>query len=453
MSLLSSKLIAINIVDVADGKFAAGNTSNVRDEKESRIKLLESQVEDLKQWRASLLADITAPRAIRSPPSTRSASPVRSDDLHSSETSASLYSSPKIKPVHNKPVLGQDTALKDVTPAGDNRSDTDIASRIMSIIQSYGQNEENETGDTWLGRFKFEPRVRKAVDAGIPVPLVLPAFPWKSVNKQEKVLGALPDLGEVLGLGRLNNLCEDIQQIYPPGARVTITSDGLVYNDLLGISDEEVFNYGAALRRIPGEQGYQNIDFIRIMNLLGLTDQATMTKEEYLETVGSTRDTLVEKFLDPTFIATDAIEEDRDINLTYCGYLKFLAKDLRHSPVTAGIVGKNEYRRVVKRVAQDMITRGKAFAAAIEYALPDHSALTESHDVVEKDGRPFYFRDRSDLWAWEGVDFDILYPKTLIVKARAVEGGEAPKLGKREMSKLKAFSKGFSPVITTGFAA
>lgn len=146
----------------------------------------------------------------------------------------------------------------------------------------------------------------------------------------EKVLGALPDLGEVLGLGRLNHLCENIEEIYEPGARVTITSDGLVYNDLLGISDEEVYDYGATLRRIPREQGCKNIDFIRIMNLLGLTDQDVMTKEEYLETVDSVRETLVERFLDPTFIATDTIEEDRDINLTYCGYLKFLSKDLKY---------------------------------------------------------------------------------------------------------------------------
>lgn len=37
----------------------------------------------------------------------------------------------------------------------------------------------------------------------------------------------------------------------------------------------------------------------------------------------------------------------------------FLAKDLRHSAITAGITGKNDYKRVVKRVAHDMITRGK----------------------------------------------------------------------------------------------
>ncbi|TVY73421.1 Spore wall maturation protein DIT1 [Lachnellula suecica] len=368
-----------------------------------------------------------------------SLSSANTEDFRLSETGASPVWSPRIKPVQNNPPKNKSEILK---PLNSKVGDLDITSRIMTIIQGYGQNEENSSGDAWLGRFKFEARVRKAVDHNTPILLVLPAFPWKSVNKVEKVLGALPDLGEVLALGRLNNLCEDIEQIYEPGARVTITSDGLVYNDLLGIPDEEVYEYGAALRRIPAEKEYVNIDFIRIMNLLGLTDQISMTKEEYLQTVGGVRETLVERFLDPTFIATDAIEEDRDINLTYCGYLKFLAKDLKYSPVTAGVIGKNEYRRAVKRVAQDMIIRGKAFAAAIDWALPDHvrlsihrstglnklsfplvpqinhfsmtpwhcciavtakgefrtahkTALVDTHDLVEHEGRPSYFRDRS----------------------------------------------------------
>lgn len=324
MSLLSSKLIAINVVDVPDSKFAAS------DDRESRLQLLESQVQDLKQWKTSFLPTVTTADMPGSPSSSSTLSSVHSGDFNPSETSPSLLPSPRLKPIESKPVQLKLDTLRSLEPARVLKSDADVTSRIMTIIQSYGQNEENGSGDIWLGRFRFEPRVRKAVDKGVPIPLVLPAFPWKSVNKPEKVLGAVPDLGEVLGLGRLNNLCEDIQEIYPPGARVTITSDGLVYNDLLGISDEEVFEYGLALRRIPDEMGYKNIDFIRIMNLLGMTDQTIMTKEEYLATVGDAREILVEKYLDPTFIATDAIEEDTDINLTYRGYLKFLAKDLRY---------------------------------------------------------------------------------------------------------------------------
>lgn len=37
----------------------------------------------------------------------------------------------------------------------------------------------------------------------------------------------------------------------------------------------------------------------------------------------------------------------------------FLSKDLRHSPITKDSTGKNDYKRIVKRVATDMIIRGK----------------------------------------------------------------------------------------------
>lgn len=329
MSVLSSKLIAINIVDVADGSLLASDIAGSRQDKDGRLRLLENQVDELKKWKASMLPKpVTASiEELESPSSAESVSSVHSRDFDGSELSSSLLLSPKIHPeqVEINPEL-----QKSLKHPGPLKPTAEITTRIMSIIESYGQNEENSSGIGWLGYSTFEPRVRKAVDNKVHVPLVLPAFPWKSVNKVEKVLGALPDLGEELALARLNNLCEDIQAIYPPGAKVTITSDGLVYNDLLGISDEEVFHYGAALRRIAEEREYEHLGFIRIMNLLGLTDKAHMTKEEYLESVGNIREALVEKYLDPTFIATEAIEQDRDISLTYCGYLKFLAKDLRY---------------------------------------------------------------------------------------------------------------------------
>src|SRR6201996_738089 len=110
------------------------------------------------------------------------------------------------------------------------RPAADMTSRILEIIKCYGQNEKNTDNIEWLGQAKFEPIIRKHVDNGEIIPLVLPAFPWKSVNKVEKVIGHLPDLGEELALGRLNQVCLDIGKIYAPGAYVLITSDGLVYN-------------------------------------------------------------------------------------------------------------------------------------------------------------------------------------------------------------------------------
>lgn len=60
--------------------------------------------------------------------------------------------------------------------------------------------------------------------------MCLPAFPFKSPNTQSKVLGRLPDKGEEFAMAHLNGLCLAVKDIYPPGAKLTIVSDGLVYN-------------------------------------------------------------------------------------------------------------------------------------------------------------------------------------------------------------------------------
>ena len=60
----------------------------------------------------------------------------------------------------------------------------------------------------------------------------LPAFPFKSTNKVYKVLGTLPDKAEELALERLNSICVRVKEIYIPGARITIISDGITYNGM-----------------------------------------------------------------------------------------------------------------------------------------------------------------------------------------------------------------------------
>src|SRR5262249_36368905 len=71
------------------------------------------------------------------------------------------------------------------------------------------------------------PRVRSALAARAPVRMVLPAFPAKSANRT-KTLGPLPDLGEELALRFLQERCDAVRGRYPPGAKLTICSDGRV---------------------------------------------------------------------------------------------------------------------------------------------------------------------------------------------------------------------------------
>lgn len=103
-----------------------------------------------------------------------------------------------------------------------------VVTAIMDILEKFSLQQHGN--NTFMGRDVFSPRVRRHVVAGRKIPMVLPAFPAKSINVIDKVLGASPDLGEELALDRLNDLCSQIGQIYKPGAMVLIATDGACYN-------------------------------------------------------------------------------------------------------------------------------------------------------------------------------------------------------------------------------
>lgn len=117
--------------------------------------------------------------------------------------------------------------LRDIVDA----SIIDTSAKILQIIDRYRLRKSKGTGAKEdEGRLKFLTLIYSHVKAGQPVPMCLPAFPFKSPNSTLKVLGTLPDKAEEFALAHLNGLCQSIGDVYPPGAKLTIISDGLVYN-------------------------------------------------------------------------------------------------------------------------------------------------------------------------------------------------------------------------------
>ena len=105
------------------------------------------------------------------------------------------------------------------------------SNEILDIIFEYALNKFNDTKERLAaGRPKFVSHIDTFVTVGAQVDMCLPAFPFKSANKVSKVLGFLPDKAEELALDRLNTMCIRITDVYQPGAKVTLISDGLVYN-------------------------------------------------------------------------------------------------------------------------------------------------------------------------------------------------------------------------------
>lgn len=114
--------------------------------------------------------------------------------------------------------------LEDMKP-----SYLETSSHILSVISRYKLAK-----DVSLARLNdgvnFLAHIYSRVAANEAVLMCLPAFPFKSPNRSTKVLGRLPDKAEEFALAHLNGLCAAIGDIYTPGARLMIVSDGLVYN-------------------------------------------------------------------------------------------------------------------------------------------------------------------------------------------------------------------------------
>ncbi|RWA08650.1 hypothetical protein EKO27_g6451 [Xylaria grammica] len=385
----------------------------------------------------------------------------------------------------------------------------ELASDILDIIQRYGQHLPSKDGEEhsgqWLGKPLFIGKVQAQLEKGQAIRLIMPAFPWKSVNRVEKVTGILPDLGEELALYRLNQMCEDIKAVYPLGGQVHIATDGLVFDDVVGISDEDTWAYGEGLVSMAKEHGLDNIKLMRVMDVLGYTDGKTLDKELYLSLTQKCREELLASYGRTEEEVRQMMKDDPDTLLTYCGFIRFLESDLKFSPIAADskAMSGHKYRKTVKKVAIQMMIRAESFTKLLQARCPEyvrlsihpstgsvklsvpliiqasgdfprspwHSSLAlsvngayttvhskdvkESHDLITRDGRGYYFREKSDLWEVdEEIVYEPRYPNQLLVKPSRAELFGNKVLTAQQAERLAALKAAHTagPVIAIGFA-
>ncbi|KAI0115741.1 Pyoverdine/dityrosine biosynthesis protein-domain-containing protein [Nemania sp. FL0031] len=367
-----------------------------------------------------------------------------------------------------------------------------IATQVLSIIGSYGVHFQRESG-RWDAFEEFLPTVMKQIATNGPIKMLLPGFPFKE-NSKDLVLGNLPDLGEELALAHLQGLCDNISAIYENGADVIICSDGLVYNDLMGVSEQRVWEYGEALRAMAARKELRNIKFIRLWDVLGHNpehqlQQETLAKGKsyYLEHASNIRQELLRTYSDTQFDASAAVKADKDWAATHAAYVGVLAKKAIKCP---------------NSTAEQMIARGKAYGTALRTKFPNHIRLSihdsvgkgklslalipnprekgviglmpwrsaiavdgdgsyravypdevrDTHELIYKNEHPYYYRVKSDLFDWTDsglqVDFEHLYPCGLII--RPVDC--SPSMRLIPMQKVRHLSNNFSPVVLRGFS-
>lgn len=276
---------------------------------------------------------------------------------------------------HDCSLAGGAAAAGDASQADDRVKQT--SRLILDIIFEFALNKFDDSKDRLEGGAdKFLSVIGRFVADEKRVEACLPAFPFKSANKVYKVLGVLPDKAEELALERLNTMCERIREIYPPGAQVVIISDGLTYNDLLCISDQETWAYGEALRKMAIHKKFDYIGFSRMRDLLNFPLPEKMTEIAYVANCTTFRRLLLNTYGSVDLDIDVEIAKNPDTKLTYLGYKRFLESDLKYIFPRGEDRTANEYKRDCKYLAKQMLIRGYAFARAVQNAFPNHLRLS-----------------------------------------------------------------------------
>ncbi|KAI1907915.1 hypothetical protein LOZ53_006720 [Ophidiomyces ophidiicola] len=378
----------------------------------------------------------------------------------------------------------------------------DMAARIIEVIYRYQRRGSGTEGiQSDVGLLAGLTQVYSHVKANRPVKMALPAFPFKSPNTKVKVLGRLPDKAEEFALAHMNGLCAAIKDVYGPGAELIIISDGLVYNDLLSISDAEVWSYGEALRELAVAKGFSHIKFSRLNGLVSLAVPEILDEVSYIANATNFRVALMNNFSTKDWDVSSKILEDEDVRMTYRGYLEFLHTDLAETYPVSDHFSKSNFEKGTESIAKQMLIRGQAFARAVkekfadhvrlsihtstgqnkvsisvlptdtDYTTPWHCALairvdgtvTSNHaqtfrddptlELIYENGRPSYFREKSDLYTWSSGAINItpLYPCGVIITP--AEGPEKLSMQDIDAQKVRVLSEIISPVILRDFAS
>lgn len=273
-----------------------------------------------------------------------------------------------------------------------------------------------------VGKVALMAKMAPFVLAGQPVEFVMLGYPMKSPNDRDKVIGFKPDLGEEVSLRNFEVFNQAVKAVYGPGVHISIVSDGYIFSDIMDVPDSTVRAYEEIcvdMARVAPITWYDMTDFYS----KGVPMQDL--REKVMQQFGITAEVLEQRIL-----------LDADVQSLYRGMIKFLSLDLAIKPFDSN----SQLHKRAKIVAREMMFRNEAYSKLIQenfkdavrlsmhpsinngqkfsfqlipspkaWTSPWHSALLVNaegiletihrkdavgagYELVQKDGRPYYFQ-------------------------------------------------------------
>jgi pyoverdine/dityrosine biosynthesis protein Dit1 len=280
-----------------------------------------------------------------------------------------------VSPVAIAPVIKSSSAVNRISARQeqlDSEISMGIAKRILAEVMTFRRVPEG-VSVCGLGCEKCASlplqRIISAVKKNEPVTFILPAFPGKSPNP-EKVLGPLPDFAERLALNFLGTLCQRIRNIYAPGIRIFLCSDGRVFSDVVGMNENNVTDYQVELNRLMKEMALSDIIIFNLDHFYKGLNFVQM-RDELMKCFGQTLDFL--KLRIRNGANPSASIDEQEANRMYSGITRFLFEDAIHAGQTKS---RSAVQKEARAKAYEVIRRSNAWSKLLFEHFPEAVRLS-----------------------------------------------------------------------------
>jgi pyoverdine/dityrosine biosynthesis protein Dit1 len=197
-------------------------------------------------------------------------------------------------------------------------------------------------------------------------------------------------MAEELALRFLDQLCEEIRQLYPPGARITICSDGRVFSDLVGVTDQAVTDYGLEMGRLRDRIGTKSLDWFRMEDLFETSEHGVM------------REQLVRHYAEPLAAIHQRVNDHDQHRLLFNGIQRFLFED--RIAIETG-KSRTQVRNECKDLTYLVMQRSDAWGRLLGDCFPGSLRLSIHPQIPHAEKIGIRLGAASDVWItpWHGV--------------------------------------------------
>jgi pyoverdine/dityrosine biosynthesis protein Dit1 len=264
-----------------------------------------------------------------------------------------------------------------------------LANEILSHLLPFANFGDKSLELTQINTIHFE-KIHNCVAQNKKIQFVLPAFPAKSRNNQ-KTYSHLPDLGELEALKRINQMAKNIHEIYPHGVEVVICSDGRVFSDLVGVTEEDVSEYRLAIKNIARDFDLDCLSFFDLEDIY----PAQYSYDDMRSALEIDHATSIEDL-------KLRVKMEQDTVSLFNGIHRFIKEDYL---VIKPELSKNQITKLSKAIAYQVILRSNAWSSLVEEQFPRAVRLSIHPQALCSTKFPIQLIPCSESWGtpWHRV--------------------------------------------------